>query len=264
MTAEMSIILQRLVLPPGVVLILMALAWWYIPRNTRVARYVLVFSILLLYVATIPVTATYMTQSLEQYPPLTTEQVRASQAQAIVVLGNGREPSSQALGGETLNTGGLERVRYASRLHNQTGLPILATGGSPDNEETSEAELMKKVLENEFRTSVRWVEEKSSNTWENALHSRQILAKNNIESIMLVTHTQHMPRAVWAFEKVGFKVIPAPTPYKNRRQEMGIDEWFPASMQSMRQPLHEYVGLFWYRLRHGNQETITTASAETP
>ena len=58
-----------------------------------------------------------------------------------------------------------------------------------------------------------WYETKSLNTYENALHTRQILDKNGISHIVLVTSAVHMPRALALFEKQGFSVIPAPTDY---------------------------------------------------
>jgi uncharacterized SAM-binding protein YcdF (DUF218 family) len=60
---------------------------------------------------------------------------------------------------------------------------------------------------------VRWTEEHSRNTFENALESRRILAPLGIKSIYLVTHAWHLPRARLAFEHAGFEVIPAATEF---------------------------------------------------
>ena len=53
----------------------------------------------------------------------------------------------------------------------QTGLPILATGGSVMGNTVPEAVLMKEALELEYGVKVRWVEDRSRNTLENALYS---------------------------------------------------------------------------------------------
>ncbi len=57
-----------------------------------------------------------------------------------------------------------------------TGLPILVSGGSPYATRTSEAAQMKAVLEQDFRTEVKWAEEKSFDTFENARYARRLLA----------------------------------------------------------------------------------------
>ncbi|MBF0175986.1 MAG: YdcF family protein [Magnetococcales bacterium] len=264
MSAVLLPVLSSLVLPPGLVLVVLALVWWLIPRHTRLARVVLVFGALLLYISTIQAPAYYLSTRLERYHPLTLEQVKSSPAQAIVVLGSGRESPSRFLGDATLTSDGMDRVRYAARLRDWTGLPLLATGGSPDHEAVSEAELMKKVFEADLHTPVQWVEDKSNNTWENALFSRQILARSSIAHIILVTQAFHMPRSVWAFEKVGFLVTPAPTPYNMHRPGLSLGDWLPKVTAGMRLPLHEYIGMLWYRLRHGEKGPVATARAGLP
>jgi uncharacterized SAM-binding protein YcdF (DUF218 family) len=61
-------------------------------------------------------------------------------------------------------------------LHNRlSGLPILVSGGSPLATRTSEAARMKAALNQDFRTNVKWLEEKSINTFESARNARQQL-----------------------------------------------------------------------------------------
>lgn len=78
---------------------------------------------------------------------------------------------------------------------------------------SSEAGQMKSVLENEFHVPVKWTEDTSRDTRENAYNSFSILRKVKVTHIALVTHAWHMPRAIREFEKAGFKVIPASTAY---------------------------------------------------
>ena len=93
---------------------------------------------------------------------------------AIVVLGAGTSGALE-YGGDTVPILGLARLRLAAHLHRQTQLPILVSGGRPDGGKFSEAELMKDVLENEFKVPVKWVEDVSNNTRENAASSQRIL-----------------------------------------------------------------------------------------
>lgn len=104
----------------------------------------------------------------------------------------------------------LERVRYGARVARLTGLPVLVTGGSPSGGE-SEAKLMQESLEREFGVEVRWAEDRSRNTHENAVFSAQILRLAGIHRVVLVGHGVDMPRAIAEFADEGIEVIAAPT-----------------------------------------------------
>jgi len=79
------------------------------------------------------------------------------------------------------------------------------------NENQIHADVLAQSLIEEFKTEVRWREIKSRSTDENAQFSAEILLPQKRNTILLVTHSYHMKRAVRSFEKVGFTVIPAPT-----------------------------------------------------
>ena len=104
-------------------------------------------------------------------------------------------------------TGGYGRNMEAARLHRETGLPVLASGGD------GEAVAIKKHLKDDFHVPVRWTEGDSLNTEQNALFTAKILAQENIQTIILVTHALHMRRARRMFEGWGLEVIPAPTDF---------------------------------------------------
>lgn len=70
---------------------------------------------------------------------------------------------------------------------------------------------MRDVLENEFRVPVRWVEDSSRNTRENAVRTREILHAAGVVRIVLVAHAFDMPRAAEEFTRAGFSVTLAPT-----------------------------------------------------
>jgi uncharacterized SAM-binding protein YcdF (DUF218 family) len=126
---------------------------------------------------------------------------------------------------------------------------MLATGGSPLGGNSSEAAQMKAALEKEFQVPVKWVEEDSRNTRENAYKSFAVLKKNGVSRIALVTHAWHMPRASIEFERAGFKVIPAATAYTTR-YKADIYAFIPTAdaLQKSNWFLHEIIGILWYRL----------------
>ncbi|MBC7779369.1 MAG: YdcF family protein [Proteobacteria bacterium] len=168
--------------------------------------------------------------------------------QAIVILGGGLSREAPEYGGDTVNAATLERLRYGAWLHRQTGLPMLVSGGKPMNTRLSEAETMRVSLETDFRARPRWVEGDSLNTRENAERARAVLARESIESVYLVTHAWHMPRARRAFERAGFEVIAAPTGYTALSDPPFA--WVPSALalRNTHIALREGLGEAWYRL----------------
>jgi len=129
-------------------------------------------------------------------------------AQAIVILGAGLTNSSSMMQ-PNVNAQLLEQIRFGAYLHRKTNLPILVTGGG-FHATFTEAEMMKKVLEEEFHAHVDFVEDRSDNTVENAKFSYEILKKNNIKSIFLVSSSWHLKRAELMFQEYApdIKTIP--------------------------------------------------------
>ncbi|WP_374601508.1 YdcF family protein [Niveibacterium sp.] len=196
-----------------------------------------------------PDSVAWLLRGLERDPPVAAAQLK--QAQAIVILAGGRRSNAPELGGETVNRITLERVRYGARLARQTGLPVLVSGGSPTSG-TSEAELMRRTLKEDFGIAARWVEGASLDTHENAVFSAKLLQPKGYTRVALVTHAAHMPRSVGEFERAGFTVYPAPTAYLGSHG--GEAQALPAlpsasSAYGGFYALHEWVGLIALRLR---------------
>ena len=174
------------------------------------------------------------------------------QAQAIVVLGGGRRARAPEYGGaDSVGPWTLERLRHAARLARQSGLPLLVSGGAPGGG-VSEAALMREVLEQDFGVAVRWLEDRSRNTAENARFSAAMLKADGIGRIALVTHAAHMPRAAAEFGAQGLDVAPAPTAWMGG----GQDGWLgllpgPASAHAGWFAMHELLGGLarWLRSR---------------
>jgi hypothetical protein len=129
----------------------------------------------------------------------------------------------------------------------------LVTGGAPDKackQEFSEAFMMKLVLGYVLGLSPQWLEDKSNTTQENAIRSAEILKKEGIKSIYLVTHFWHMPRAKNVFEKQGLKVLDAPMGFYQKTTFTPLD-FCPSSegFQRTRWVWHEIFGNLWYRVK---------------
>lgn len=198
-------------------------------------------------ILSMPVVADRLLQTLEIYPAL--QDSDADGAQAIVVLGAGVYNNQPEYHASSLTPSALERIRYAAYLYQKTQLPILVTGGNPLGGD-ADADVMQYELMTFFNTPVKWVESKSANTAENAQMSWEMLHKEGITKILLVTHASHMRRAKASFDRVGFTVIPAPTVFQ-RKEPDSILEFVPQlrTLGTLNTVLHEWVGILWYRLQ---------------
>ena len=242
--------LKTAILPPASSLLLALLALLIWRRWPRLARVSLIGSLLSLWLFSLPIVAHHLLASLEsQYPPFT----RADGAEAIVILGGGRRSDALEYGDDTVNVPTLERLRYGAVLHRQTQLPILVTGGRVFGYETvSEAQLMARVLRDEFAVPVQWLEVNSKTTAGNARFTAELLSEQNIHRVLLVTHAWHMPRAVDVFVAEGLQVIAAPTGYSSAMKTPVLN-WLPSAraLQKSHYALHEILGRWVYSWQYG-------------
>jgi uncharacterized SAM-binding protein YcdF (DUF218 family) len=144
----------------------------------------------------------------------------------------------------------LDRLRTAAALHRRTGLPILVTGGTTQPDTPAVGLVMAQSLTDDFQTPPRWVESKSSDTWQNARFSADILRAEGITSVYVVTHSWHMRRAVVAFQGTGLTVTAFPTSLDDPL-EPDLYDFLPraSGWQTGYFAVHEWIGYAWYRLR---------------
>lgn len=243
-------VLEALLFPPGLVALITATGLLLLRTRRRAGMWLLGAAIGLLYVLSLPVTASAIMHLLQIYPALSPSDTARKDAQAIVVLAAGRTRSAPEYGGDTISPLALERLRYGVHVQRQTGLPLILSGGSPQEFPIAEAELLKEAAVLDFAVPVLLTEEKSNTTWENAKYTTALLRERGITRVYLVTHAWHMPRAVWSFERAGMNVLPAPTSFVIVDASR-ITAWLPsaAALVNVRYALHEMTGLLWYRLR---------------
>lgn len=209
---------------------------------------------LALVLLSLPIVTGLLLGPLQRMPPLSQTQIAnaGTSGSAIVVLGGGRATGYREYGDHTVNAFTLERLRYAAWLKRRLQLPLLVSGGRVNNEPKAEATLMQEVLQKEFLVETELVENKSRNTYENALFTANILERLSIQQVYLVTHAWHMPRAVEAFTQQGIKVIPAPTAYYGGHDTVEVSDFLPDSQALLFSSLavHEYLGRLWYGARY--------------
>ena len=241
-------LLKALLLPPSSLLLLAFAGLFVIRRRFRLGAGLITIALGLLYLCSTTLFANWALSVLS--PDYLDPRAAQAQAQAIVVLGGGTDGFAPEYAGDRVSSLTLSRVRYAARLFNLPGRPILVSGGSVSGETTPEAAQMRALLEEELRVPVRWVEDRSRNTLENALETRRLLAPLGIRTVYLVTHAWHVPRARLAFEHAGFVVVPAPTAFSSV-DGIGVHDFVPraSALSSSYYFFHEMIGNAWYRIR---------------
>ena len=236
-------------LPPLCFLLLLGLGIWYLFRRPKIARLILIALFGLLYLGSTPYFAEAALHTIEARSNALHEPY--ANADAIVILGGGSYfHAPEYANTDTVSDQTLPRVRYGAKLQRATGKPILVSGGKPGGSQTSEAGQMRAVLEQEFRVAVRWTEDDSNNTAENARNSYRILHPLGIQKIYLVTHAWHMPRAARSFRLAGFTVVEAPTAFTTR-DHPGLMAFVPRaeSLRDSKIFMRELIGLLWYRIK---------------
>lgn len=245
-------LLEPFCLLPGFLILLLVAGLICFCRR-RIAFTLIALATLLLYLTSLTPIAVMLAKPLQHFssPPSTTS------AQAIVILSGGRYFHAPEYRGDTASPIELSRIRYGAYLYRQTHLPILVTGGLCGAKTQSEAEIMAKVLQQDYRIPARWIETKSEDTWENARFSAALLKKDHIKTILLVTDAIHMTRATFSFQQMGINVIPAPTNYITLPEVRSVLLYGTPQSGALLQNgfcWHEYIGLFFYRWLHHQQQ----------
>jgi uncharacterized SAM-binding protein YcdF (DUF218 family) len=244
--------IKNLLLPPGIFLLLLLFAWWLRHARPQLSRALFVIGLAGMWAMSLPIVVQWSARGIENIPPLPQDQwaTLAQRADAIVILGSGRERNDPSWGADIPTGVALERMRYAARMSKASGLPILVTGGLHYGEPPSEAAIMAESLREDFGVTVRWQEGESRTTWENATMTAAILQPLGIKRIVVVTQAWHMPRSVWSFEKAGFSVVAAPVGFLSVDNARPFGGWTPESRAIWQsgQLLNEAAGLVAYPL----------------
>lgn len=234
-------IVSTLILPPTSLILLTFFGLWLIKKHPKAGRTLTTLSLGVLLILSLPITGNALLQSLETEPPISAAQLK--EVQAIVILGGGKNNAApEFIDQDTVNRWTLQRLRYGAYLQQQTGKPILITGGAPFGGRP-EAEAMAETLARDFHVKNIWAEDQSKDTAENAAFSATILKEHSIQRIALISQAWHLPRAIKLFERQGLTVYPAPTGYTHEDNEP-IIRWLPkaSALDKSSIAFKEYLG----------------------
>ncbi|MFT3956542.1 MAG: YdcF family protein [Piscinibacter sp.] len=177
--------------------------------------------------------------------------VKAREPVAIVVLGGGAKRLSPEYGVSNLRENSVERLRYGVHLGRETGAPVAFSGGVAWGVEPgtmpSEAQIAARIASQEFGRPLKWTEERSRDTRENAAYTVALLKEQGIRRVLLVTHQRHMPRSLRAFEQAaqGSGIVFEPAPVDVLTTSLATSRsWLPstAGLVTTRELLHELFG----------------------
>ena len=245
-------ILTTLILPAtSGLLVLFALLFWAWCCSTRAGRIPVALAglvTLLMWLLSAQAVAIWLSMHLlPQVSPITPDDLKRQEVQAIVVLGGGVENATLEYDGPTLSPDAMSRLLYAVHLARVTHLPMAYTGGigwAGESGQVSEAQVAALALSRIGAPALRWQEGQSRDTRENALLTAALLKNDGITHITLVTHAWHMPRSVRQFEAAGLHVTPAPMGYI-RSDIAPLLQWLPSGkgLRDSGWVIREWLGL---------------------
>ncbi len=130
---------------------------------------------------------------------------------------------------------------------------IFASGqGSLAQKGTPEGQMIQTLLDRQrvYTRSRLKIDDKSRTTYENAVNAKAIANPREGENWLLVTSAWHMPRAVGAFNSIGWKVTPMPTDYQTNGKVGLLPDYrgFLGNMALSQTAIHELGGIVVYAL----------------
>lgn len=263
----LSKFLPQLFYPVSFVCVLLLFALLF-ARKAGTKNRLIGFAILLLLICGNKFPGNYLIHELESaYEPYS----GGEKAGAIVVLGGATESKAWPRQSVELN-GAADRIFYGSDLLLNGSGDLLLLGGSyldwldgqtvVDGEVSSPASEMAEIA---LRLGVPrekiLIQNRSVNTYEEAVEDAKLLKERGISKIILVSSATHMRRAVPLFEKQGLEVIPAPVDYSfsdEQWKDFTHISWENAytwilpsagNIRTLENAFKEYLGYFVYHLR---------------
>jgi uncharacterized SAM-binding protein YcdF (DUF218 family) len=244
---------QAIIAPLHVVFVLLVLGWLIRRKRPRASGGILLFAMVLLYLASAPWSSRLLIGTLEgQYPIRPSTEL--PEADAMVLLGGTTYPAEPPRV-EAEEIAGA-RVQRAARLYHAGKAPkIIVAGGvvyqSTEGLARTEADDMSELLIMMGVPADAIIREAASrNTYENASNTVGILEAMKCRQILLVTSAFHMPRAMALFRRPNLTIIPAPSDPRSGGKIDELRDFFPGpdGLKLTTQAVNELVGIAGYWL----------------
>lgn len=249
---------QALSLPPAPLLLLILLGWQLRQRAPAWARTLVVVGLGGAWLSCTEVGAAAATRLLLGHQPPALRwplpapaDPRVAAHTVILVLGGGARQDVPEVGSGWLKPLSIERLNYGAWLAKQANLPLAFTGGPSrysKPEDKTEAELAEVYARDLLGLRLQWLESQAKDTRGNARFSAALLKPTGLRRLVLVTHAQHMPRALHHF-RLAFgeqvELIAAPVGLRAPDAPIELLDWLPSSegMARTRYAVYEWLAL---------------------
>jgi uncharacterized SAM-binding protein YcdF (DUF218 family) len=255
-------VLTALVMPPLPFLLLVLWGAWLIPRRRLAGTTLIVASVALMWLGACTGVGDWLANKASPAAALSAAELvdlkTAAHSRipgrtpvAVVVLGGGLEPYAPEYDGTNLSMWSSERLRYGVWLGRRLDAPVAFSGGvgwAQKKQLEPEADVAARIAAADFGRPLRWVENASRDTRENANNTVALLRASGVERLVLVTHGWHMARALAVFREAaarqgGMLVTAAPMGLAVKSDGTLID-WMPTSegFTQVRQLAREWLG----------------------
>lgn len=242
---------------PGNVFLLVLVVGLFLgsTRFSRIGRIFVALAVCgALFVTFVPA-GSYMLKTLEERFPA--PDTLPDDIDGIVVLGGVVDPVMSKARGRVAISGAVERITVSAglaRAYPQARLVYTGGSGSLSNQDIKEADYVAGLYQALGIPAGRLtLEREARNTWENAKFTMETISPGTDEKWVLVTSAFHMPRAVGAFRRVGWEMIPYPVDYavpQTLSFPAPLD--FTSGLHALSQAGHEWIGLIAYWLTGKN------------
>lgn len=228
--------------------ILIAAGCLFFKRYRTAARIMLALVILIGAITLLPIPSLLiwpLEQRFARPDPLPRE------VDGIILLGGAQNPRmTRAYGTPALGGGATTMTGFLWLARAYPEAKLVFTGGSgslrpgtPPETETARLFFIQQGLD----PARVLFEDKARNTAENAAHAKALAGPKPGETWLLVAQAIHMPRAVGAFRRIGWNVVPYPESYRVEPQI----RFEPApsvghALAMLGAGLHEWIGLAVY------------------
>ena len=239
-------LLPLIVSPLGLLISLMLLA--LLLRR----QWPIYWAVLIVLVCSFPLTARSVWVGLEseyQYQPPTT----LPKADAVLVL-SGMLGGFDTQDGYVTEWGDPDRFFVGLQLVNlgKADRLIFTRGQMPWSDSPPEGEMLKqKALEMGISSDQILLTSIVSNTAEESLAVKELMAEYGLTKIILVTSSFHLPRAKLLFDKAGVDTYPYPTDFKAASRDVTWLHFIPSAdaFRDTSNGIREYIGRFYYWLK---------------
>lgn len=235
--------------PGNLLLLLIGLGAILLLLDRRGGRLLVTVAALCMLVLTLTPVAELVLAPLENRFPA---QAPPARVDGVIVLGGAiNEDISIARGTLQVTASASRLIALADLARRYPMARLVYSGGTADlfGDQGREADIAGRIFDALGLGTGRLIlENRSRNTYENALYSRDLVMPKPGEVWLLVTSAYHMPRAVGIFRRIGWEVRPYPVDYRTRPDRLDLPGGFLGGLDTLHWALREWIGLTFYYL----------------